>query len=129
MVNDVLRLRGIDFSKVKLPRFNHADQTKISQERVDLAMACAIYYGLNTGMVVQYLKGKYVGESRDADKILEKVSPYISRVDCKHIKRIINQGCPSHINFEEEYDNKHMVLRKGNQQTFPVSRSHHEGDE
>jgi hypothetical protein len=59
-----------------------------------------------TGMVVQYLKGKYVGESRDADKILEKVSPYINEVDCKHIKRIINQGCPSHIDFEEDYDNK-----------------------
>jgi hypothetical protein len=28
------------------------------------------------------------------------------------------QGCPSHLDFEEAYDNKHMVLRKGNQQTF-----------
>jgi hypothetical protein len=33
MVDDVLRLRGIDFSKVKLPRYDYADQTKISQER------------------------------------------------------------------------------------------------
>ena len=118
MVDDVLRLRGIDFSKVKLPRYDYADQTKISQERVDLATACAIYYGLNTGMVVRYLKGEYVGEARDADKILEKVSPYIDEVDCEHINRIINQGCLSHIDFEEDYDNKHMVLRKGNQQTF-----------
>ena len=54
MVNNVLRLRGIDFSKVKLPRYDYADQTKILQERVDLATACAIHYGLNTGMVVQY---------------------------------------------------------------------------
>jgi hypothetical protein len=69
-------------------------------------------------MVVRYLKGEYVGESRDADKILEKVLPYIDEVDCEHIKWIINQGCPSHIDFEEDYDNKHMVLRKGNQQTF-----------
>jgi len=75
MVDDVLRLRGIDFSKVKLPRYNYADQTKISQERVDLATACAIHYGLNTGMVVRYLKGEYIDESRDADEILEKVCP------------------------------------------------------
>ena len=118
MVTNILQLRGIDFSKVKLPRYDYADQTKILQERVDLVTACAIYYGLNTGMVVRYLKGEYVGESRDADKILEKVSPYIDEVDCKHIKWIINQGCPSHIDFEEDYDNKHMVLWKGNQQTF-----------
>ena len=81
-------------------------------------MACAIYYGLNTGMVVRYLKGQYIGESRDANKILEKVSPYIDEVDCEHIKRIINQGCPSHIDFEEDYDNKHMVLGKGTSKPF-----------
>jgi hypothetical protein len=118
MVDDVLRLRQIEFSKAKLPRYDYANQTKISSERVDLATACAIYYGLNTGMVIQYLKGEYVGESRDANEILKKVSPYISEVNCEHINRVINQGCPSHINFEEDYDNKHMVLQKGNQQTF-----------
>ena len=118
MVDDVLRLRDIDFSKVKLPRYDYADQTEISQERVDLMTACAIHYGLNTGMVVRFLKGEYVGESRNADEILEKVSPYIDEIDCQHIKQTINQGCPSHIDFEEDYDNKHMVLRKGNQQTF-----------
>ena len=69
-------------------------------------------------MVVRYLKDEYVGESRNADAIIEKVSPYISNVDWEHIKRIINQGCPLHIDFNEDYDNKHMVLQKGNQQTF-----------
>jgi len=41
MVDDVFRLRRIDFSKVRLPRYDYADQTEISQERVDLATACA----------------------------------------------------------------------------------------
>ncbi len=72
MVNDVLRLRQIEFSKAKLPRYDYADQTKISLERVNLATACAIYYGLSTGMVIQYLKGEYIGESRDANEILKK---------------------------------------------------------
>jgi hypothetical protein len=68
MVDDVLRLRGIGFSKVILRSYNYANQTNILQERVDLATACAIHYSLNTSMVVQYLKGKYVGEFRDVDK-------------------------------------------------------------
>jgi len=118
MVDDVLRLRGINFSMVKLPRYDYAEQTKISQERVDLATACPIHYELNTGMVVRYLKDEYVGESWNSKRILEKVSPYIDEVDCEHIKRIIHQGCPSHLDFKEEYDNKHMVLQKGNQLTF-----------
>ncbi len=64
------------------------------------------------------MKGEYVGESRDADAIIKKVSPYIEDVDCKHIKRVINLGCLSHIDFEKVYNNKHKVLQKGNQQTF-----------
>jgi hypothetical protein len=52
IVNNVMRLRSINFSKLKLPRFNYANQTKISQERVNLATACTIHYGLNAGMVV-----------------------------------------------------------------------------
>jgi hypothetical protein len=83
-----------------------------------MATACAIHYGLHVGMVIRYIKGEYVGESRNSDKILLAVSPYISKVDCKHIKRIIDQGCPSYLDFEEDYDNKHSVLKKGNQQTF-----------
>jgi hypothetical protein len=118
MINNVLLLRSINFSTLKLPRFDYAKQTKISLNKVDLATACAIYYGLNTGMVVGYLKGKYVRESSNANALLEKVLLYICKVDCKHIVRIINQGCPSHIDFEENYENKHMVLWKGNQQTF-----------
>ena len=118
MIDDVLRLRSVDFSVLKLPRLNYVDQVVISQERVDLATACAIHYGLHTGMVIRYLKGEYVGESRDAERILAAVSPHISEADCNHIRRIINQGCPSYLDFEEDYDNKHSVLCKGNQQTF-----------
>ncbi len=83
-----------------------------------MATACSIHYGLNIGMVIQYLKGEYVGKSRDANTILSVVWSLISNKDCEHIKQIINQGCPSHLDFEEDYKNKHRVLRKGNQQTF-----------
>jgi hypothetical protein len=43
---------------------------------------------------------------------------FISNEDYEHIKQIINQGCPSHLNFEEDYKNKHRILWKGNQKTF-----------
>ena len=118
MIDNVLRLRHMNFSTLKLPHFYYADQTKFSNERVELATACAIHYGLHTGMVIRYLKGEYVGESRDANSIIESVSSYITKKDCNHIERIINQGCPSYLDFEEERENKHLALRKGNQHTF-----------
>ena len=56
MINDVLHLQSVDFSSLKIPRFGYADQVAISQELIDLATACAIKYGLHTGMVIRYLK-------------------------------------------------------------------------
>jgi hypothetical protein len=118
MIDDVLHLRFVDFSTVKLTCLDYAKQMEISEERVDLATACAIHYGLNTGMVIHYIKGDYVGESRNADAILASVSPHINDKDCQHIKWIIDLGCPSQLNFQEEYKNKHAILWKGNQHTF-----------
>jgi hypothetical protein len=110
MIDNVQRLQCVAFSSLKMPRLDYAEQTSISSERVDLATACAIHYGLNVGMVIRYLKGKYVGESQDANAIPLEVSPHISSKDYKHIKQIIDQGCPSHLNFEKDYKNKHYVL-------------------
>jgi hypothetical protein len=77
MINDILQLRSIDFSMLKLPRFDYAYQTKISLHIVDLANACTIYYGLNTGMVIRYLKVKYVGESRNANAIKKSIALHL----------------------------------------------------
>jgi hypothetical protein len=57
-------------------------------------------------MVIQFLKGEYVGKSRDLTR-------HPSNKDCEHIKRIINQGCLSHLDFEGDYKNKHQFSRKG----------------
>jgi hypothetical protein len=69
-------------------------------------------------MLIRYLNGEYVGKNRDAGQILQEVSPYISSEDAAHIKRVITQGCPSYLYFEEEPENKLAVIRKGNQHTF-----------
>jgi hypothetical protein len=78
MIKDVLRLRSKDFSELKKPRLNYAAQLSISPEQVDLATACCIHYGLHPGMLIRYIKGKYVGETKDEEPILREVSPHIS---------------------------------------------------
>ncbi len=118
MVNNVLRLRLLDFLEIKKPRFNYAEQLSISPEQVDLISASCIHYGLHPGMLIHYLNGKYVGKSRDMGQSLQKASPYISSKDAAHIKWVITQGCPSYLDFEEEPENKLAVIQKGNQHTF-----------
>jgi hypothetical protein len=128
MINEVLHLRSLDFSELKKPRYNYAKQLDILPEQVDLILACCIHYGLHLRMLVQYLNGKYVGKSRDARQILQEVSPYITSKDATHINRVITQGCPSYLNFDEEPRNKLAVIQKGNQHTFqehPEERNSH----
>jgi hypothetical protein len=58
MINDVLRLRSLDFSELKKPRYDYAKQLDILPEQVDLISACCIHYGLHPGMLVGYLNGE-----------------------------------------------------------------------
>ncbi len=88
MINDVQRLRFVDFTSLKLPRLNYAEQTEISGKRVDQATACAIHYGLNPGMVIRFLMGEYVGEIRYSAAILAEVSLYINKEDSEHINAL-----------------------------------------
>jgi len=118
MNSDFQRLENLDFSPLKAPRLDYANQQHISQHRVGLATAGLIHYGMHPGMSLRYMKGEYTGKSRSADAILKKVSPYIEPEDARHIHRIITQGCPSQLNFEEDTMNKLAVIEKGNQQTF-----------
>jgi hypothetical protein len=118
MILDVERLGHLNFSLLKKPRLDYSTQECISQDRVDLATACLIHYGLHLGMMIQYLKGEYIGESRDVQKIINKVTPFVCKTDIAHIKRVLTQGCPSRLIFDEARENKLFVIQKGDQHTF-----------
>ena len=120
MITDVIDLRTMDFSSMKLPRLRYAEQTAIDPIRVKMATACAIYYSLHPGMVIRYLKGEYVGKNRDVNQILRDVSTLIDETDTAHIKQILTQGCPSRLSFNETSTMKASIIEKGNQATFKL---------
>jgi hypothetical protein len=67
------------------PRVGYEEQTAIQSLRVDMETTCAIYYSLHPGMIIRYIKGKYVGENRNVPKILRNVSSYADKTDAVHI--------------------------------------------
>ncbi len=79
MTTDVCRLWNLDFSKLSEPRIGYADQLNIQASHVNLATTGMIYYLLHPGMLLQYVKGEYVGESRDVSQIINDVLPYINK--------------------------------------------------
>ncbi len=87
---------------------------------MDLATAGMIHYALHPGMLVRFMKGEYVGKTRDIKTVLEKVSPHISPQDATHIERILMQGCPSHLMLSEPAAMKKEIIAKGNQSTFSM---------
>ncbi len=100
MTTNVCQLRNLDFTKLREPRIGYADQQEIQPPSlVNMATAAIIHYSLNPRILIQYMKGKYVGESRDVSQVINNVLPYIDQQDVKHISWILTNGCPSYINF------------------------------
>ena len=118
MIDDILDLRSLDFSVLRKPRLNYNEQTTISDDRVDMTTACFIHYSFHPGMMIRFIKGQFVNEHLDVDSIINEVVPHISSTGTNHIHRILTQGCPSHIDFKESFENKQFALQRGNQQTF-----------
>jgi hypothetical protein len=112
MILDVKGLQHLNFSLLKKLRLDYSTQEGISQDRVNLATACLIHYGLHPGMMIRYLKGEYIGKSRDVQKIINEVFPFVCETDIAHIKRVLTQGCSSCLVFDEARETNYSSSRK-----------------
>ncbi len=108
----------MDFSPLSKPRNGYADQQAILQICINIATASMIHYGLYPGMLIWYLKGEYIGESRGISAVLETVSPHNSEDDTYHIHQILTQGCLTKLIISEPSAMKKKMIAQGNQQTF-----------
>ena len=77
-----------------------------------------IYYGCDPGQVVRWLNGGYTGAKRDIKQILRSVKPHVSNSDFTHIKRILTEGCPASLNYDEEATRKLAMMKQGYQKVF-----------
>ena len=64
------------------------------------------------------MNGEYTGAKRDIAHILRSFKPYISDSNFAHIKRILTQGCPASLNYEEDASSKLAMMKRGNQKNF-----------
>ena len=118
MVSEVLRLKDMDFTPLLDPRLDYETQTEISQHRVDMATAGMIKYEMNPGMFGRCISGLYTGEERDVDATCYELVGHVETEDLNHIRRILTQGCPARLNFDEPSHNKMSALERGNQKSF-----------
>jgi hypothetical protein len=62
--------------------------------------------------------GKYTGQHRDAHSTLAAVRGHVLANDYAHMKRILLDGCPAQLNFEETLSNKIKMIKCGNSKSF-----------
>ena len=117
-VPKVLHWLKVDFSPLREPRYHYQDQTMIDPRRVLMANAAMVHFGLDPGRFVCWLAGEYTGCVRDVQATLAAVRNYISDDDYDHMKRILLEGCPYELQFDEPLDNKLEMIRRGNSQSF-----------
>jgi hypothetical protein len=96
----------IDFSTLRKPHLNYESQTQIDPHRVCMANTAMAHFGLNPGRFVRWMGGKYIGQHCDAYSTLAAIKGHVSTNDYKQMKRILLNGCPAQLNFEDPLSNK-----------------------
>lgn len=117
LFDEAKRLQTVDFSKLRAPRLNYANQKCISKDRVDMASACFLHYKGEPGLVVRYLDGEYTGAHRDITNCLKRIETHVNQEDYDAIERILTSGCPRYFDVEIPKSEKTKWIERGNQQS------------
>ncbi len=118
MVPKVTRWLKIDLYPLREPRYNYEQQQCIDTQRVDMASAMMIHFGIDPSKLVRFLGGEYTGYFQDVQKILQANRGNVSPKDLAHMERILLDGCPDELTFEEPLSNKMKMISRGNSKSF-----------
>ena len=77
-----------------------------------------IHFSLDPGRLVCWLGGKYTGARRNVNRTLTAVRDHVSTDDFTHMKRILLDGSPCELTFEEPLENKSLMIQRGNSKSF-----------
>ncbi|EJK67364.1 hypothetical protein THAOC_11613 [Thalassiosira oceanica] len=113
LIEEMPRLRPLDFSPLLEPRYDYATQSSIPQHRIDMMGAAYLHYG-DMGLVARYVDGEYIGAWRDHDAILDAVAPHVTDEVRTHMERVLNLHVPADFNWEEPAWHKTAFLERGN---------------
>jgi hypothetical protein len=83
-----------------------------------MASAAVIHFGLDPGKFVRFLLGKYTSQYQDVCRTLDAIQDHVTSDNSGHIKRILLDGCPAQLTFEEPSSNKLELKSCGNSKSF-----------
>jgi hypothetical protein len=118
IVPNVLRWLQVNFTPLQDSRLGYKQQDHINPYRVEMASLAMIHFGLDPGKFVCFLLGKYTGQHWDVRCTLDAIRDHVTSDDYGHIKRILLDGCPAQLTFEEPSSNKLEFIYRGDSKSF-----------
>ena len=77
-----------------------------------------IHFGLDPGKLVRWLGGEYREEHHNVNRTLAAVKDHVSTYNFNHMKRILLDGSPFELTFNEPLNNKSVMIQQGNSKSF-----------
>ncbi len=118
IVPKVLHWLRVNFIPLQDPCLGYEQQDHINPYRVEMASVAMIHFGLDLGKFVRFLLGEYTGQDWDVRCTLDAVQDHVTSDNYNHIKRILLDGCPAQLTFEEPLCNKLEFISCGNSKSF-----------
>ncbi len=118
IIPKVLRWLRVDFTPLRDPCLGYEQQDHINPYRVEMGSAAMIHFGLDSGKVVRFLLGKHTGQYCDVHHTLDAIQDHVTSDNYGHIKRVLLDGCPAQLTFEEPSSNKLEFISCGNLKSF-----------
>ena len=72
--------KTLNFSSIKNPIENYAEQKNIDPARVKKFLASALHFDLDMATVIRFLGGNYTGEYRDSKRIIKAMKIQIMMI-------------------------------------------------
>ena len=107
--------KKIDFSDIRNPIENYADQKEIDTNRVKKFLAALIHYKFDVSTVIRYLGGNYTGEYRNVEQTIKILQE--SKCDDKlvaELKNLLTVGTPQKFVAHTSHKNFMDFFRYGN---------------
>lgn len=109
---------SIDTRPLQEPRLDYAAQQRIDPHRVDMASAQFIKFGGDPDKLVRFCSHEHTLAHLDRERILQRIKDRIPNEDYKQIERILYEGCPAELSFEEDNRSRLRSFERGNQLTY-----------
>jgi hypothetical protein len=121
IVQKVLCWLRVDFASLQDPCLGYEQQDHINPYRVEMASMAIIHFGLDPGKFVCFFLADYTCQHWNVCHTLDAVQDHVTSDDYNHIKRILLDGCPAQLTFEEPSSNKLKFISCGNSKSFVVN--------